>query len=285
MTMTAWMGLDLRRAYGLVGDKSCIGADELMVLADGQVLSAAGILAAVKQGHSPCFRTPPLTGDGDAWNPVIGACATRARGVEIRFHGGRSVRLTNGHVLPAGVEQLHDFEIPVPVLEQRIITAGEVRPLMRLADGVVESVRPLGTIDAVRLWTAHPDWLTTASGLSIGSRWHEILPGWAVVADLEQDSEVLCATVWSGARWTREQPAAQEGVSVVHQGNTPWETARTATDGGRNEFFAAPINFLPRRMRRPLYARFAAGFNFPAAFTPDLCAGSEVCEEPVLLAA
>jgi hypothetical protein len=139
-------------------------------------------------------------------NPVIASALTEGEGYQITFEGGRSVTLTGAHRLPRGAPMRDDLsyteeiaadryarrsrdavynERTIAVRVQDIIRADDVRPGDHLLDGTVVAVRRLGTIRAVRLWTAVPGWIETADKLLVGTRWHEeaLANGWASFED------------------------------------------------------------------------------------------------------
>jgi hypothetical protein len=179
----SWSGIDSRvlRRWS-TDDPSCILDAERLRLADGSVTTAISIHDAVSIGRTIEFRTLGLDGRPCA-NPVMGSVRTFAEAVRITFVDGRSVALTSAHRLPAEAPVVRGSDT-----EQCTITAGQVRPGHALLDGVVRSVEQLGPQRAVRLWTAHPAWIQTAQGLSIGTRWHEILHGWAVTSGEHEET-------------------------------------------------------------------------------------------------
>lgn len=185
MASLGWMCIPVHDlAHVAAGYSSCIGDDQLLRLADGTIMTATDIADAFRNDRRIDFRTLDISGALDCANPVIGVVRTHAHAVRIGFADGRSVALTTGHVLPLSDEWLDDGNDHwLPVRQQKIIRAGQVRHGMNLMDGRVESVESLGQTGAVRLWTAHPGWLKTADGLSIGSRWHEIIPAWAATEE------------------------------------------------------------------------------------------------------
>lgn len=195
---------DLEHVAG--GYPSCIH-EQQMLRVDGDVPMTAGDIAdAVQRGQRVDFVTPTLLGYGQCYNPVVGVVRTRAAGVRITFADGRSVSLTTGHVLPLGSPQVdpdldprsgRDWADSIPITQQWIVHAGSVRPGMELLDGRVEQVKSIGRIPAVRIWTHHPAWVSTVDGLSIGTRWHEVIHAWAAVSqDDYGDIVPHAATGW-----------------------------------------------------------------------------------------
>ncbi len=210
---------------------SCIWDNQKMTLADGGYMSAGEIFSRVKEGKRIDFRTPDLERRGECANPVIGCVRTRAKGVRITFQDGRSVVLTTGHVLPVDREQKRfpqrkdDWYGNMPIYEQRVVRAGQVKAGMHLLDGVIHSVERVGKINAVRIWTADPAWLKTAEGLSIGSRWHEVMAAWVTCIDDPEKVDFwgdpapmpISATGWYGAYYNKklvEEFATERGERV-----------------------------------------------------------------------
>lgn len=207
----------ITRYAGYTGN-SCIEAGQRLFATDGTP-TALEIHSAVSAGHRVAFLTEALfTGRLDAAmveNPVIASALTEGEGYQITFEGGRSVTLTGAHRLPRGTPMLDELSYTeelaadwiarrsrdavyeqrtVAVRVQSIARADELRPGDRLLDGTVVAVRRLGTIRAVRLWTAVPGWVETADKLLIGTRWHEeaLANGWASFA---ADGQALGLTV------------------------------------------------------------------------------------------
>jgi hypothetical protein len=109
---------------------------------------------------------------------------------------------------------------------RRWVGAGDI-----LGDGVVASVWGLGLIDAVRLYTAHPGWLLTDSGLRVGARGHEITDGWSVATlDECEPGEVqhyiVQRVVVSPASYLQPEDVAhcsiQAGWAAHAMWRTPW---------------------------------------------------------------
>jgi len=137
----------------------------------------------------------------------MGSIRTRAESVRIVFASGKSIALTHAHRLPAELPVLFGDDT-----EQYTISAGKVRPGQVLLDGLVRSVEQLGEQNAVRLWTAHPAWIQTASGLSIGTRWHEILHGFAVTRGEHDETEAVSINGWP---WTDGERGGDRNRPIV----------------------------------------------------------------------
>lgn len=207
-----WMELDPYDLAYVRDYASCIWEGQNMTLADGSYMSAGEILNRVKEGKRIDFRTPDLERRGECANPVIGCVRTRAKGVRITFEDGRSAVLTTGHVLPVDSEskrlprEKHWYG-DMPIYEQEMIRAGQIEAGMQLLDGKVHAIQRVGKINAVRIWTADPAWIKTAEGLSIGSRWHEVMAAWVTCIDDPEEvdswgdpaAKPISATGWYGA--------------------------------------------------------------------------------------
>ena len=218
MANAYWMELDPYDLAYVRSYASCIWEKQKMTLADGSYMSAGEIFSRVKAGKRIDFRTQDLERRGECANPVIGCVRTRAKGVRITFEDGRSVVLTTGHVLPVDSEkktlpQMQEYWYgDMPIYEQGLIRAGQVETGMRLMDGVIHSVERVGKINAVRIWTADPAWIKTAEGLSIGSRWHEVMAAWVTCIDDPEEvdfwgdpaAKPISATGWYGAYYNKK---------------------------------------------------------------------------------
>ena len=168
--------------YVRAGGTSCIAWDQKLSTSGG-IMTAKEIYDAIAAGRQVFFLTQNLDDTDKCLNPVSGAVLTRAQGRKITLVDGRSVILTDGHMVPTTEENLTDGSLAYEgktfiVLEQGIAPAGALRPGDEIMDGVIESIEPMGKIDAVRLWTGFPAWIQTPEGLSIGTRWHEIMLAW-----------------------------------------------------------------------------------------------------------
>jgi hypothetical protein len=123
-------------------------------------------------------------------NAVQDAICTAAPGRTIRFADGRSVTLTGGHVLPVAASYT-DTDGWCPVGQETIILAQDVEVGDHLLDGEVVGIVEHPRIEAVRLWTAIPRWITTAAGLTVGTRWHEVCVGWTIAPDDDEQAPYL----------------------------------------------------------------------------------------------
>lgn len=170
-------------SFKAAGFASCILLDEKMRVSDGGTPTALEIFRAVNAGTRVDFTTSDELGVMQCDNPVVGAVRTFGKAVRVVFEDDRAVELTTGHVLPM---ESTDTEL---AHQDWIILAGMVRAGMLLRDGRVKKVDDLGRRHAIRMWTHHPAWLTTASGLSIGSRWHEIMEGWLSYHEQDEEDE------------------------------------------------------------------------------------------------
>ena len=275
------------------GYASCIRDTQRLRLAGGDTLSSSEVMRAVKSGHRIDFVTKDLLGLGRVRNPVIGAVRTRARGVRVTFRDGRSVDLTTGHMLPVDTEvmappALGSGQADVDVRQQHTIVAGRVRPGMFLLDGVVDSVTSVGTIDAVRLWTHHPAWIHTADGLSIGTRWHEIMLGWAPVAESAEQGGILWPTApVTGWLWDHTVRAPARGIfgAKVKSGGRQLilsdmanaTNIRALLSERPDMAFGWAAEGIPARTRRD----WCRGTTFTPRAMMRLLAGPEVVGDPV----
>ena len=150
--------------FSRAGYASCIGVDVRLKSADGYI-SAGEVLERVHEDTSTYLITQDLEAATLCRNPVVGAVSTRAAGVRILWVDGSSIELTTGHMLPCsevkmfGEEGGYDF----PISEQYIIRAGDVDSGLIVSGKEVQAVEPLGTIDAVRLWTYFPAWASVSN--------------------------------------------------------------------------------------------------------------------------
>ena len=178
-----WTPIETRQlGYVQAGGGSCIAWGQKLKTSGG-VMTAKEIYDAIAAGRQVFFLTQNLDDTDECLNPVSGAVLTRAPGRKITLSDGRSVILTDGHMVPTTEENLTDGSLAYEgknfiVLEQGISPAGALRPGDEIMDGTIESIEPMGKIDAVRLWTGFPAWIQTTEGISIGTRWHEIMLAW-----------------------------------------------------------------------------------------------------------
>lgn len=224
--MRHWRGFDTNSINSWsTDDPSCVLYGESLRLADGSSMHAIGVHRAHREGRRIEFLTEGLDGR-PCLNPVLGSVLTRARSVRITFGDKRTIALTGSHRLPMDPTQYRGGDT-----EQWIVRAEQVRPGMRLQDGIVSRVEDLGIRDAVRLWTAHPAWIRTAQHLQIGTRWHEILHAWAVTRGEHEDVEVVAIHGWlwsSGDRDPAGRPdldrATTETIAKNDRGGQNWRT-------------------------------------------------------------
>jgi hypothetical protein len=159
------------------GRPSCI--DRRTVLATEQgPMTAEDVVRHVGAGRRVSFAHRGPDGQPIS-NPVQDAICTTAPGRTIRFADGRSITLTGGHVLPVAAS-FTDTDGWCPVGQETIILTQDVEVGDALFDGEVVEIVEHDSIEAVRLWTAIPRWITTASGLTVGTRWHEVCVGWTI---------------------------------------------------------------------------------------------------------
>lgn len=175
------------RVRDTTDQESCFDPGTLL-RAHGGPVAAGAILEALQAGEEPpeLWSRDPFSGRG-VLLPVIAARRTRGRGVAIGFSDGSELSLTEGHRLALphaqGVRRGG-----IPRVVEPSTTAGGLRVGDVLACGrVVTAIRPLGRIDAVRMWTARPGWLQTEAGVAVGSRWQEVLTrGWLAISEVNE---------------------------------------------------------------------------------------------------
>jgi hypothetical protein len=188
----------------LVMESSCMSPSTMLRTAGSGSLSAAEIYDRLQHGPVEVEAYDPLSRDPLM---VVGGCRTRAPGVRIEFADGASVELTNGHVLFVSQDGTDDL-----YLRAQDVRVGDV-----LSDKTVVSVQQLGEIDAIRLWTDRPEWLITADGVVIGSRWQEIISAWGTCGIEVEDNR--------GHRITRHE------VGFVHaRSQEIWDAERGEED-------------------------------------------------------
>lgn len=166
--------------------KSCIDRRTVIATEQGP-MTAEEVVRHVEAGRRVSFSHRNEHGVLVS-NPVLDAIRTEAPGRTIVFADGRRIKLTGGHVLPVGAhwDDGNAEDGATVVRQQEIILAQDVEVGDRLLDGVVAEIVEHDHIEAVRLWTAIPRWITTADGLTVGTRWHEVVVGWACSSDEDE---------------------------------------------------------------------------------------------------
>ncbi len=213
------------------GYASCISVDQPMTLSCGARMTTGEIARRLDAGHELGFRTPWPSGYGKCRNPITGFVRTAGQGVRITFADWRSVQLTTGHMLPVerweieatdpDLVHLRISGQPDAIWQEEIVRAGDVRAGDVLADGRVMSVTPVGHIQSIRLWTAHPAWIPTSDGLMVGTRLHELVHAWGegVYVDTEYGPEVDWTTL-GGYLWARPERGQFSGSAHDPGGTT-----------------------------------------------------------------